>query len=287
MLFRLPIAAVAALVLGICALHTLAGAAFADEATGAPNPAPVASTGSVEAGQLFKAAKADFTKPGATSVQQAVALKELLQAADLGDADAMNFLGTIFAADPRIGNAQKSFEWDLKAAEAGNTLSMTRVGNDYIDGRGVAKDQKTGVSWYRRAIALGSPAGMNGLAGAYQNGWGVPQDIDKAVSWYQKAADGGHPQASFMVGISYLTGQGHTADPQKAADYIYAALRKGYRQARSALLNTQNPGTAFAKALQEHLIKDGFLKGTADGKFGPQTFGAINAAFGTVKDTTK
>jgi serine/threonine protein kinase len=143
------------------------------------------------AGQLYSTA-ADNLRGGKT--QAAVAL--FRQAADLGDTRAMQDLGEIFMEGNVVDKNEKEAEkWFRKGADKGNTSSMLSLGGMFELGNGVEQSDKQAADWYRRAADAGNPAAMFNLGRFYEEGTGVARDVAKAKELYQKAAALGDQEA--------------------------------------------------------------------------------------------
>jgi serine/threonine protein kinase len=136
------------------------------------------------AGQLYSTA-AENLRAGKT--QAAVAL--FRQAADLGDTRAMEDLGEIFMEGNVVDKNEKEAEkWFRKGADQGNTSAMLSLGGMYELGNGVEQSDKQAADWYRRAADAGNPAAMFNLGRFYEEGTGVSRDAARAKELYQKAA---------------------------------------------------------------------------------------------------
>jgi serine/threonine protein kinase len=144
-----------------------------------------------EAGQLYSTAAENLR---AGKAQAAVAL--FRQAADLGDTRAMEDLGEIFIEGNVVDKNEKEAEkWFRKGADQGNTSSMLSLGGMYELGNGVEQSDKQAANWYRRAADAGNPAAMFNLGRFYEEGTGVARDVAKAKELYQKAAALGDQEA--------------------------------------------------------------------------------------------
>ena len=87
---------------------------------------------------------------------------------------------------------KQKLETYRKAAEAGNSEAMSKLGLMYDVGKGVAIDDREAVKWYRKAADAGNSNAMNDLGVMYRNGRGVTKDNKKAIYWYRKAAQQGN-----------------------------------------------------------------------------------------------
>ncbi len=116
-----------------------------------------------------------YTGTDGYPLNKSLALTYFQQAADLGVAHAMNYLGIIYEA-----------------------------------GEFVPKDLKKAAVWFYKALSADNKnvhAAYN-LAHMYYVGNGVSKDITKAFQYYKAAAtmneDNPHPQACYMVGVIYM-----------------------------------------------------------------------------------
>ncbi len=151
------------------------------------------------------------------------------------------------AAQFRVGNMylmglglpkdeKKGLAWIRKAAEAGCITAQAQLDSLYARGGGVAKDEQQAVEWYRKAIAADdyAPAQYN-LALMHALGQGMPKDEKKAASLFRQAADQGLPQAQYAVGEMYRTGTGEPRDEKLAAVWFRRGADNGDAMAQCAL----------------------------------------------------
>ncbi len=101
-----------------------------------------------------------------------------------------------------------------------------QLGNNYLSGHGVNKDQKQAAYWYERAAEAGNPWAQKQIGFCYQVGIGVPRDPVRAVHWFQLAAAGGLVSARTDLGVAYLWGIGVPKDALMAADLFRGAAGK-------------------------------------------------------------
>ena len=71
-----------------------------------------------------------------------------------------------------------------------DAIAQSNLGNDVLNGRGVAKDDAQAVAWYRKAADQGNAPAQNDLGVMYEKGRGVAKD-EPGRDWYRKAADQG------------------------------------------------------------------------------------------------
>ena len=87
-----------------------------------------------------------------------------------------------------------------KAAEAGDTDAMVKLGRLYAEGRGVAQDYGEAAKWFRKAAEQGHAGAQYNLGVCYANGQGVAQDTSEAVTRDRKAWE--KPGAGAFPGLA-------------------------------------------------------------------------------------
>ncbi|MGA2215976.1 MAG: serine/threonine-protein kinase, partial [Bryobacteraceae bacterium] len=144
-----------------------------------------------QARQIYTEA-ADKLRAGKT--QDALAL--FRQAADLGDSRAMQDLGEMFMEGAAVSkDDEEAARWFRKGADKGNTSAMLYLGGMYRLGNGVEQSDKDAADWFRKAADGGNAAAMYNLGTLYEDGRGVPRDAALAKQLYQKAAQLGDQEA--------------------------------------------------------------------------------------------
>jgi TPR repeat protein len=122
--------------------------------------------------------------------------------------------------------ARKNFE---AAAEIGNARALYYLGTMYAHGRGTKKDEARAVEFYRRAAKAGNPSAMNNLGLMQMNGTGTPRNEAEAVRWFTSAAEQGNPDAMHNLALAYRAGRGITADSQHAQEWEQRAAAAAAR----------------------------------------------------------
>ncbi len=137
-----------------------------------------------QAGQLYTTAAEDLRKGNSKE-----AIDLFRRAADLGEPRAMQDLGEIFMEGTVVAkNDEEAARWFRKGAERGNASAMLFLGGMYRLGNGVEQSDKEAADWFRKAADAGNPAAMYNLGNLYEDGRGVPRDSGLAKQLYQKAA---------------------------------------------------------------------------------------------------
>ena len=131
-------------------------------------------------------------------------------------------------------------------AEEGDAESQYNLGEMYLNGHGVAQDDKEAIKWYRKAAGRNHPQAQYTLGDMYRNGHGVAQDDKEAAKWYREAAEQNFPQALHNLGAMYELGLGVAKDEQEAVKWYRRAAEKGaaFAQFRLGMLHYAGTGVA-------------------------------------------
>jgi uncharacterized protein len=129
-------------------------------------------------------------------------------------------LHAVSAVDPDIQRIQAG-------AEKGSIRQEIELGNAYLAGRGVARDEKQAAYWYEKAANSGDPVAQQQIGYFYQIGFGVKRDPSRAVQWFERAVASGLISAKVNLGVAYVWGLGVRKDPAFAAELFREASQKG------------------------------------------------------------
>jgi TPR repeat protein len=86
-------------------------------------------------------------------------------------------------------------EWQ-PLAEQRDAEAQDFLGTLYFKGWGVSQDYVKARQWWEKAAAQGSASAQNDLGLLYANGLGGPQDLVQAHMWYSLAAGNGYQIAT-------------------------------------------------------------------------------------------
>lgn len=122
-----------------------------------------------------------------------------------------------------------------KAADRGMTAAQYNLGILYHQGRGVLQDDAEAAALWRKAANQGFMQAQNNLGLLYVTGKGVERDYAQAAQWYRKAADQGLPQAQYCLGVLYANGAGVPKDSSQALMWLRKAADRGFEPAKRSL----------------------------------------------------
>lgn len=130
-----------------------------------------------------------------------------------------------------------------RACDGGDAQACSRLGDIFIDGRGVAKDEIRATQLY---CDSGDGQKCFTLAEMYDSGQGVAKDQNRAVQLYQRACEKGESQSCShlrpfyekacgagdgqrctSLGSMYENGRGVTKDVNRALEYYQKACDGG------------------------------------------------------------
>lgn len=158
------------------------------------------------------------------------------------------------------------------AAETGQAQEQYELGQAYLTGQGVEKDEEKALLWFARAADNGHPdaqyiMGVNELeasgedsqrrrdaysllesaadqgqsdamkliAKAYYEGDAVSRDLAWSSRWYGKLAEGGSPDAQFILASRFLTGEGLPKSHARSYEWLLIAEDSGASEAKRIL----------------------------------------------------
>ena len=101
--------------------------------------------------------------------------------------------------------------------------------------RGIENAKTDKLESVRTACTNAVPALQRVLGEAYLNGTGVKKDEVEAVKWFRKAAEGGDAEGQRDLGHALAAGQGTKADIVEACRWLSAAAQKGDKVAKEEL----------------------------------------------------
>ena len=167
---------------------------------------------------------------------EAQSLKWYMQAAELGNSEAMLKLGNIFHEKKLINKAK---DWYEKAASAGNAEAMFKLSTIYLNGD-LPKDEFKSLDWLQKSGINGERFAMFLLGNHFLFGTNplLPKDIDKAIEWLTKAANKNNLSAIFQLASIYTNGVYIQKNEELAQIWANKAKQQGDPSAE-CMLNQQ------------------------------------------------
>ncbi|OYV06786.1 MAG: hypothetical protein CFE26_04410 [Verrucomicrobiales bacterium VVV1] len=109
----------------------------------------------------------------------------------------------------------EAMKWAHLAADRGNADAMDFVGSAYLRGAFVERNPVVAFGYFKAAEAESPQAAFN-LGQCYFGAQGTEQDIPKALECWKKAAAAGHGRAAACVAMACFSGEGIAPDPAQA-----------------------------------------------------------------------
>ena len=178
-------------------------------------------------------------------------------------------------------NPEMALKLLMQAAEMGNVAAMADLGNMYRTGDGVKASGKEAANWYGMAMAKDHVEGMLGMGILYYTGNGVEKSFERTAELFAKAADRGVPVAMQNFAILLDDGEGVGKDSKKAAALTLAALKKVDEFTLIHILSrNQDRSKEFRMEFQKLMKAEGMYDGAIDGVFSKKLKAAITKYFG-------
>ncbi len=174
------------------------------------------------------------------SVETDDAVSELYRALELALTDAEDCMEDVVTSLTR-------------SAELGNSDAMYFLGEIYFQGIGVEADLEKAGACLRQACDSGNRKAMPLYAKMLFMGDGVTQDYDESASYFYTLS-GEDGEASYILGIMSNLGMGVPRSAERARKYIDQAVEAGYKDAESYRGKIQDAGKMIDGA-QEFVLR--------------------------------
>jgi uncharacterized protein len=91
----------------------------------------------------------------------------------------------------------------------------------------------------------------------YLNGYGLAMNDKLALKWWQRASDKGHTEATFSIAMLYSLGEGQVKkDMDKAIDYYLQSIRAGHEDAGMIIRNMLARDDSSIRGRKVDIIRD-------------------------------
>jgi len=173
--------------------------------------------------------------------------------------------------DSMLNNRKTSIAYKFysKDAEKGDPKAQYNLGNCYLKGIGMEKNDQLAVKWYTASAVQGNPEAQNNLGICYERGWGCEKDASIAFQWFGKAAEKKYSLAQFNLGLCYEQGIGTEVNLEKAASCYRLAAEKGTHEAMNnlALCYEHGYGVEIDQKRALNLFLESANRGDAQAEF--------------------
>ncbi|MGN0854347.1 MAG: tetratricopeptide repeat protein [Kiritimatiellia bacterium] len=171
-------------------------------------------------------------------------LRMLKRAADGGNVQALNALGTITLTQAlnhpgidgpaRAGVIRKSCDYFRRAAEQNDANGLYNLGMCYLHAYGVARDREQAFACFRKAAEVNHPEAINNIGGFYRDGIVVAKDPALATRWFRRSAELGNVYGQLNYALALQRGEGVERDAVQAVRIFKAAAESGNVEAMNA-----------------------------------------------------
>jgi TPR repeat protein len=131
----------------------------------------------------------------------------------------------------------EELRWATIAADGGQRDAQLLLGNRYLRGTNVPKDEERGIEWLRRAADQGSAPAQSLLGWMYSGGSEARQDPAAALKWFTAAARQEDGYALMRLAEFYYRGIVVASDPTRAKRLMLRAAELGNRYAIAGAWN--------------------------------------------------
>lgn len=135
----------------------------------------------------------------------------------------------------RMKTSEFSLAQHMEAATRGTLSAQMELGYRFLDGQGVAQDEREALRWFRMAAAQGYSRALWLVGWMILEGRGTDQDIDRGLHHLWLAAEAGFAFAYFTLGNLFERGLGIAQDPDRAAAIYRIGADRGDPSCAQAL----------------------------------------------------
>ena len=149
------------------------------------------------------------------------AIEPLLQAAQMGEAEAANRLGDIYFYGNGVEvDYEQAYYWFSTAAQSNNAYAQYSLAFMYMKGLFVEQDDAQVIKYMRLAAENGYTEAQKNMGEYYYYGsFGCRRDMKEAIKWYEMGARSNEPTCLFTLGLIYEEGDGVQKNILKAAEW--------------------------------------------------------------------
>ncbi|MFT4091409.1 MAG: tetratricopeptide repeat protein [Asticcacaulis sp.] len=135
-----------------------------------------------------------------------------------------------------------AFQYELEYAELGVLNSQVFVARAYDEGFQTEVNKAEAVKWYTKAATQSHAEAQYQLGQHYLNGEGVARDDKEGFVWIQRASFKEYAPAEYRLGQLYCEGRGVEANCAEGIKQIEKAAGRGYQAAQTELADRLENG---------------------------------------------
>lgn len=143
-------------------------------------------------------------------------------------AESFVMLGKIEQSKRQPDSPQKAFAYFARGVELGARSGYAFLGDCYLSGSGVEKDEKKAVELYKKGVEANDPVAMNYYS-IYFLMRDAPGDIAEALKYMEMSAELGYKSAQFNYGSALIEGTfGIACDPVRGAELLNKSAAQNF-----------------------------------------------------------
>jgi len=195
---------------------------------------------------------------------------KLIQLAESGNTEYQYMLGMNYLEGKGVEKNQSlAIEWLEKSAGAGYQMSQMALGEFYLGNNGLKKDFATAIKWYSKAAENGNEKAQSFLGDCYLDAVGVGRDLKKATGYYLLAAEQGDTNAVKKLGYCYYNGKGVNRDYAEAGRWYLKSARNGDAESAYYVALMFHEGKGLASDDSQSIIwaEKAAAKGSEEGRW--------------------
>ena len=171
----------------------------------------------------------EIRKQASAQVREAAKAADAAQLATIKEREAK---AEQFYAEGRYGDATARYQL---LADQGSAVAQRRLGDIYLNAKGVPRDATEAARWYSRAAEKNDLQALAQLGTLYQRGEGVRLSWKEAHRLLKQAAEGGNAYAMREFAFMALDGRGQPANLNEALQWYRKAVEAGESSAAQML----------------------------------------------------
>ena len=169
-----------------------------------------------------------------------------------GNAQAQKMLGDMYILGVGVNKDEKEgLRLILKAAEQGLADAQYELWSLFLHGIKENLDEKRAFEWCLKAAEQGHAKAQIGVGGCYRKGTGVEKDSKEGIKWYFKAAEQGDSKAQESLGCFYMYGDGVDKDESEGIKWFTKSAEQGNSGAQGSLGSCYIEGRGVTKDEKE------------------------------------